>query len=395
MEIRALREDDLERAWELDRESFRVSPDQRERFLRLHDPARMVGAFDGGRLVAMVGAHAFGQHFGGRPVPMAGVASVAVVPDRRGEGLAGELLAVAIRDARARGEGIASLFPATTSLYRRAGFEVAGHFAWRKVAPERLLAAPRPEGARVRPADLSRDVPAIRGCYDRVAPTVNGFLDRGERWWARRVGDWRDQRLFVAEDGRGALRGYVAYVPFAGEASALGGPFGISVTECVAEERDAALALWRLVGSWGTQADRVILRGGTDDPLLLLLPEQAFETLAELRWMTRVVDAPRAVAERGFPAGLAVEVAFALRDDTVPENAGSWTLAVKDGRGTLERAADAALALDVGAFSSLYTGWATCAGLARAGRLRGGSAAERAALDAAFAGPLPWMVDEF
>jgi len=395
MEIRVLREEDLEQAWELDRVSFHVPAERREGFLRLHVPERTVGAFEAGRLVAMVGAHAFGQYFGGRRVPMAGVASVAVVPDRRGAGLAGELLAVALREARARGECLSSLFPATTRLYRGAGYEVAGHFVWRRVAPQRLLGAPRPERARVRPADPERDLPAIRACYDRVAPSVNGFLDRGERWWAKRVEGWRGEGLFVAEGDAGAVEGYVAYRTLDGAYSALGGPFSLSVDECVAETSDAARALWRLVGSWSSQADTVFLRGGAEDPLLLLLPEQGFEPIAEIRWMSRVVDAPRAVAERGYAAGLALEVPFTLRDDAVPENAGRWRLVVKDGRGALERAPDADLALDAGAFASLYTGWATCAGLARAGRLEGGTPAERAALGAAFAGPVPWLLDEF
>ena len=46
-------------------------------------------------------------------------------------------------------------------------------------------------------------------------------------------------------------------------------------------------------------------------------------------------------------------------------------------------------------FSSLYTGWADTAALERAGLLSGGSAEQRAALDAAFAGSPPWMLDEF
>jgi hypothetical protein len=49
----------------------------------------------------------------------------------------------------------------------------------------------------------------------------------------------------------------------------------------------------------------------------------------------------------------------------------------------------------VNGFSSLYTGWATTAALERAGLLTGGSPAERAALDAAFGGATPWMLDEF
>ena len=65
-----------------------------------------------------------------------------------------------------------------------------------------------------------------------------------------------------------------------------------------------------------------------------------------------------------------------------------------DGVGSSAAAASGPL-LAIGAFSSLYTGWASTETLRRAGKLAGGSDAQCAALDAAFAGPTPWMVDEF
>ena len=66
MEIRSLRPDDLEQAWELDRDSFHVPLGNREDFLEWQDPSHFVGAFDGGRLVALSGVEDFGQFFGGR-----------------------------------------------------------------------------------------------------------------------------------------------------------------------------------------------------------------------------------------------------------------------------------------------------------------------------------------
>ena len=84
MEIRTLRPADLEEAWELDRDSFHEPPENRELFVEWQDPSRFVGAFDGGRLVALSGVHEFGQFFGGRSVSMGGLTSVSVAAHRRG-----------------------------------------------------------------------------------------------------------------------------------------------------------------------------------------------------------------------------------------------------------------------------------------------------------------------
>jgi predicted acetyltransferase len=394
MQIRALRESDLEQAWALDQDAFHVPAERKPQFLQFADPSRWIGAFDSARLVAATGSHAFGQFFGRRSVPMAGVHSVSVVPDRRGEGLARELLLRVLHDARERGEVISSLFPAATPLYRGVGYELAGSYLWRGIAPRSLQRLERQARVRLRPGSPG-DLERLRPCYAKFAAAQNGQVDRSVLWWRRQVALWDERSVFVAEAEDGETLGYLVYRQLDGDWSALGGPFRIAVYEIPALTRDAALALWRLLGSWASQTSQIVYRGPAEDPLLLLLPEQEISVLAEIRWMTRVVDARGAVAARGFALELDLEVPVALQDPEFPENQGNFVLRVKGGRGELASGGRRGPALSIGAFSSLYTGWASAEMLLRAGRLSGGSEAQRAALDAAFSGPTPWMVDEF
>lgn len=396
MEIRTLRPDELEQAWRLDRESFHEPDANRERFLAWQDPERFVGAFEAGELVALSGVHELEQVFGGRPVPMGGLTSVSVAPHRRGEGLGPRVVLPCLEAMRARGQAISTLFPATTGFYRRLGWELAGAEVWRTVAPGDLAGVPRPESVRVRRADPgAADEAGRRACYGRMASGTDGFLVRDARWWEGLRQELADYDAFVAEDAAGEIVGTLSYRQLDGEYSSVGGNFQLACRELVWTTPDAARALVQLLASWATQVDRAFLRGGPEDPLLLLLPEQVLRPLAEVRWMTRIVDAPAAIAARGFPPGLDAHVSFTLDDAQLPDNAGAWTLRVEQGRGRLERGGDGALALGIGALASLYTGWARCAPLARAGLLCGGDAADHAAFDAAFAGPTPWMLDEF
>lgn len=394
VEIRALHDGDLEQAWALDRDAFHVPAERQPQFMRFADPARSIGAFDGGRLVAATSSHYFGQFFGGRAVPMAGVHSVAVVPDRRGQGLARAVMTPMLHGMRERGEVISSLFPATTRLYRRLGWELAGSYLWRGVAPRVLQTLAQPTGVALRPGGAA-DLEALRPCYAEFAAAQNGQLDRPEAWWRRLVALWDERSVFIAHGPDGAPQGYVVYRQLDGDWSALGGPFRIAVYELASTTLAASLALWRMLGSWATQVSQIVYRGPAEDPLLLLLPEQELSVLAEIRWMTRVIDAQGAVAARGFAPGLDVEAPLVLRDPLFPANDGQFTLRVRDGRGQLERGGRGGPELAIGAFSSLYTGWASAVMLRRTGRLEGGSGAQCAALDAAFAGATPWMVDEF
>lgn len=396
MEIRALRPSELEQAWELDRDAFHAPAWRRELFLRL-DPARVIGAFEGGRLCAMAAAHPLAQYFGGRPVPMGGLASVAVAPDRRGGGLAKQVCAAALRAMRERGEAISSLYPATTSLYRALGWEVAGLYVWHKVAPAALRALPAPARRSLRPASLE-EIALLRGCYDRVASGTPGFLARSDAWWQRLAAAWKGHSVYVALGEGGGVDGYLVSLQLDGEYGALGGPFRMAVRELVAATRDAALSLWGLCGSWSSQVSDLYAVGAAEDSLLFAAPEQVLQTLAQIRWMTRIVDAARAVAARGFPDGLELEVPVSLLDSVLPENHGAFVLRVRKGQGELARAARAAAdapRLAIGGFASLYTGFAPTARLDRAGLLEGGSPGARAALDAAFAGPTPSCQDEF
>lgn len=395
MQIRPLRDPELPAAFELDVDAFHHPESGRAAFLRFVDPARVIGAFDGDRLVAMTVALPFGQFFGGRAVPMGGVAAVAVVPDFRGRGLGKQVTRACIDAMRERGEAISSLFPGTTSLYRSLGWEIAGSYLIRKLVPRLLRGLPRASGGRVRPATAA-DHAAIRACYAAYARTANGCLDRHEHWWGRRGDEWRDRAMFVHEADSGGIDGYLVYHQVDGEWSHLGGDFSIAVDEIVAVSRDALLCLWGLLASWSTQVAQLWFHGGADDPILFELPEQVLETLAEIRWMTRVLDAPAAVAARGFPADLDVLVPLRIRDAVVAANDGGFVLTVQKGEGRLERSPRAAgPTLDARGLASLYTGFSTTAALARAQLLTGGSASQRAALDAAFGGPTPWLIDEF
>jgi hypothetical protein len=126
--------------------------------------------------------------------------------------------------------------------------------------------------------------------------------------------------------------------------------------------------------------------------------------------MLRVVDAPAAIAARGFPAATSLTVPLRITDEARPANAGRWRLTVAGGAGTLDplgpdapagpagsagSAGPVGPAVTLGArgLAALYAG-APLVTLRQAGLAAGGTAADDAALDAAFAAT-PYMLDAF
>jgi predicted acetyltransferase len=135
-----------------------------------------------------------------------------------------------------------------------------------------------------------------------------------------------------------------------------------------------------------------------DDPLGWLTREPDLGLASKWSWMLRVIDAPAAVAGRGFPAAAELTVGLQIDDPHLPANAGLWTLEVGGGKGALTHSTpptSAAGPVRVGArgFAALYGGIPMTT-LRLAGLASGGSAADDEALDDAF-GARAFMLQAF
>ena len=109
---------------------------------------RCLGAFDGGWLVGTALYHDMRQWWHGRAVPMAGVAGVTVAPEYRGQGVGRALMGALTELMAERGYPLSALYPATMTLYRSFGWEIAGH-RHEAVLPSRSLSVmARPERGR-------------------------------------------------------------------------------------------------------------------------------------------------------------------------------------------------------------------------------------------------------
>jgi predicted acetyltransferase len=389
LDQRPLADGDLDQMWEIEREAFNADPAIAERWrgwVRAVGAERYEGVLVDGRLVAMAGALPFGQWFGGRSVPMGGLSAVAVRPEHRGRGYGARVIRATLDAMQARGEAISCLFPAVARPYRTFGWEMAGVLTYRAV-PARALRAISASEVLVRRASVA-DLATVRACYTRVARETNGFVDRGDGRWQWIADQLADDFLFVAGE-----EGYVLYrhdkPPPELES------FRVLVRELVATTPAALRALWGMLGAASSVVPTVTFRGGPNDTLALLLGAPDVVVVRERVWMLRLVEAAAAIAARGYPSGVRVSIPLEIIDAQCPRNAGRFMLVVEEGRGRLEPGGGGAIRVGIGALSALFTGYAGSAMLGRAGLLDGGTAVERAALDLAFAGPTPWMVDEF
>jgi predicted acetyltransferase len=354
------------------------------------DERRLVAVARDG-VVGHLGVWELGHWLHGRRVAAGGVSAVVVDPAWRGRGVGSALLRAGLAAMAERGEHLATLFPLTRDIYRRHGFEVAGERPGLRLATGPLAALAPADDVQLRPASPD-DVPAMADLAARVAAREHGMLARTEPFARRALRVDGDQAGYLAWRGED-LVGHVVLAHR--RARAEDELFHLEARELVAADADAHRALLRLLGGHASGARTVELIA-RPEPLELLLPERALRLdPGTWRWMSRAVDPVGAVAARGWPADARAEVDLDLVDPTLPANAGRWHLTVADGAGRLERGGAGRVRVDVGALTSLLTGWADPLDLRAAGRLEGATGADLGALAAATAGPTPWVRDFF
>lgn len=385
----ALTDEHWEGAWRLSRLAFGGDPAAPPPELPT-GPPRVDGwgvLDERGRLLGKALLHDYGQWWGGREVPMGGVAGVAVHPDARGTGTASRLLGALLPEMAARGQGISVLFPTVVPLYRSLGWEVVGTLDDTRLATRDLL----PSGdtdCTVRTGEAERDAAAVERLYDGWAAAGSGALTRRGRLFPDGAeGAFDGDLVGLAVGPDGAARGYVSYDRGRGYR---GGEGELRVWELVAADGGAARALLASLARWHPVASTVLWRGRTAG-LQRLVSAPVPPPVTAQPWMLRVVDPVAAVAARGFPRHVTAEAAFVLDDPQQPQVSRAWRLAVADGRGVLTPATSATARLHVRGLALLWAGVATTDDLRRAGLLDG----DLPGVDAAVAGPRPALLDYF
>jgi len=384
--------------------------------LRVRD-GLFLGAFIGGRPVGAAVVHDMRQYWHGQAVPCAGVASVKVAPEERGAGIGRRLMTSLLALIAERGYPVSALYPATMPLYRSLGWELAGGH-YQAVVPARSLhALLAPDAHAMAPGDAegtegtegsgvrragAGDVMAVTDIIGRCHQTARDSgpltrdLDSGAHWLDR-----DDMYFYLSDDGFAAYGWH-------------GGHEELFVQRVHALSPAALRSLWSVIGSHSSVAHTVRLVTGPADPFWWLLREHDATITDRSMWMLRLVDAPAAIEQRGFPAGVSLTAPLVIKDPARPANSGRWELSVGSGKGSLipndpgvlPTAAPHAdtgqpsaggtrgpLTLGARGLAALYAG-TPLATLRLAGLAAGGSPDADSALDAAFAAT-PYMLDDF
>lgn len=330
----------------------------------------------GGQSAAVWAVVPCGHWFGGRSVPAANIAHVAIQPEFRGGGLAAEILDLSCEDARRDGAILASLFASTRPVYRRAGFNLAGH--------EMVYEAETSELYKIRQELRSRRVPledargVLEPIYRAACVGQSGLLDRHDAHWNAHFNTAASvPSVFVFGDDEG-------YALLDTSKPGL-----IEIRDWAAINGAAARQILKFVGTFSTVFEKARWHGAPQDALVFAMPDKGWRLIHQEEFLIRVLDPASALSARGYACP---DTELTLAVDGVAQR-----ISIRSGRATtLPGAVDGGNVLSVQAshFASLYSGFRSASFLHRAGVVDGDP--ETVALgDKVFAGPAPWVAEHF
>ncbi|MFO0748417.1 MAG: GNAT family N-acetyltransferase [Myxococcota bacterium] len=354
----AASETDLDGWADLMVDAFAAPAERGREYVRLYPPGdgwiAVTGDPDspgGERVVGGLGLCAAAQRWGGRDVPMDGVAAVCTAPDVRGQGISSRLVAAGLQASRARGRPLSALYPASLALYRKAGYEVAGAVYRMRL---RLDALPRVEGddgIMIRPTTRAE----LEAAALDKRPAQGNLSERGTFFWNRTFRPRDEPRALGLFAGQRMVGGLVV-----SRTPVDHGRHDLELKRWWAEDDRALRALLGLLRHQGSLGRYASWYGAPTDRLVMALPAEIWEVERVQPWMLRVVDLASAFALRGFAAGLTSELDLGVDDPVCPWNTGRWHIAVSAGRAQVTRRAErpdgAAVAVDALGLARLYAG---------------------------------------
>lgn len=354
-----------------------------------------------GSYVGTAGSHPMAIAWPGRhdPIGCAAVTAVTVRPDQRRRGVLRAMMQRLLDDAVAAGEPTAALFASEGTIYGRFGFGPAAPAHGLRIS-RAALATVDGDPSLVQLVDhdeAKRLFPPIAEDHGRLRP---GLLQRTDPWWSM----WLDHDLDKDPSGGFGARWH-AVVPGRGFVTYRGNDGGwsnrrpdgtIRARELMANDDEAAAALWRFLAEVDLVTTIEAPYRPVDDPIRFLLANEAeLDVRAGMPLWLRLVDLPAALAARGYE--VSDRVVLDVHDGQLPANAGRWSLEASPDGAACQRTDDAPdVTLDTSTLSTLVLGGYRATTLADAGRLRGADRGVVRRLDRLFDVPrMPWTSFDF
>jgi predicted acetyltransferase len=318
----------------------------------------VVGEADG-RIVSTLVCTPGPVYVGEAEISHSAVGAVCTLADFRQRGIAGQMLAYALKSLRDEGICTSSLWPASYEYYRKFGWEIGGEVRSYSADSEVYAGIGNPDMARgASPADLE----TIKQVYEFHALNYNCCTKRSDEWWKQiiRIDDFLHLETqsgrggIVSIDDEGRISGYCIYEVQVGDEAK-----SVAVKEIVSLEPDSRRNMLARLAAIDPEA-KVTFASPVDDSFFheLTNPRQVGATV-RATFMFRIIDPEQAIKRLQPFEDVSCHFTLAV-DDPVFKHSCEFGVEVDGGRvSTGNPAYGSRIQMDVQTLAKLYSGYYT------------------------------------
>ena len=373
-------------------QSFNASPEDWPFYVNLLGIENFRIATQNQQVLGGVGLISMGQWFGGNSLTIAGIASVGIAPEYRGQGVAAKMLSQTLKELATAGLPLSTLYASTSTLYRKVGYEQAGNYhQWAVPVDTIRLQDHSLPMQEIKVEDFENYLETFQSLYSQQACQNNGNLNRTSVVWNTILKN-KDQPIYAYGIGHsGSLEGYVI---FHQKTSPHSQKYNLFIRDMVALTAGAKRRLLTFFADHRSLVHEVQWYGMAIDPLLSFLPEQTARVNRSERWLLRILNLSHALENRGYSPALNAELHLGVQDEVLPHNQGNWILKISQGKAEVTPGGRGDLTLSIRALAPLYSSLFSPYQLQGLNQLSGTPEALLTATQI-FAGTEPWMPDHF
>ncbi len=325
MMVRPITKEEVPRAKYIGAVAFRGSQDlatwTQERLLWGYETYR--ACFDeDGAMTAVMRSIPHEMNIDGTFLKSGGIASVASLPESRGQGNIRAIFQYVLRELYEGGAALSYLYPFSFAYYRQFGYELCcTNTQFVDMPIDNLL--PGKSARRITQLMPGESDAPLREVYARFAGRYNLMLRRTDVQWQRflQFDPVKDNRYVYCVHGTGGLCGYavISAPPAQGEQK-------LQIIDCAFDDVHALRSVLSLVRSLGAQVDKMSMRIPEDVPYDALIADPHRAGLqCRAQGMGRVVNAALAISALAAPQAPG-EGVLAVRDAQLPQNDGAFLL---------------------------------------------------------------------
>jgi predicted acetyltransferase len=368
VEIRKLSAEDTLQRQQIDtlvfnlRRDFTAQPVQPDEYDE--ETASWWGAFEGAKLLAVIGDNHYKMRFDGHDALMSGIGGVGTLPEARRGGYVRHIFNTLLPDCYERGMIFSNLAPFSHSFYRKFGYEYCvprrnislGTYAFDEIRLPREKAG---TFTHILPGD---DTSALAEVHNAYIKDINHCIRRdfwsdNKAWKAFTASDPYKTGMFIYlwKNAQGEPKGYIKYKDIEGDDG-----HDMQVDELMWKDQEGLIGTLGLIQGLESQYKNFKWAAPA-----YFEPEDLFDDLWEIeqsitcRDMTRIINVQKALELMRVPEGSGSWV-LEVEDSNLPQNNGKYLVEYAGGKSSVKKTnKEADISADITVLAQLITGFRT------------------------------------